>query len=193
MSAWMSEAAAAMPAGRRRSSSLDRRHDGVFLIHGLGGTQYDLGSMQSVSRRGSVTHSLTLFGHGTQAEDLANVTAVTDDAVVAKYREVRDLHPRLHLMGMCMGALARPSAQREARATSFPLAPPVYIDGQHAGYRVLRPPLTGPRNPHDEDRGRGTNEQLRAIVKAKFERGENFHYRWVPLNAFGRSTARVAW
>ncbi len=25
------------------------------------------------------------------------------------------------------------------------------------------------------------NEQLRAIVKAKFERGENFHYRWVPL------------
>src|SRR5438552_9994297 len=25
------------------------------------------------------------------------------------------------------------------------------------------------------------NEQLRAIVKAKFERGENFQYRWVPL------------
>jgi len=25
------------------------------------------------------------------------------------------------------------------------------------------------------------NEQLRAIVKAKFERGENFHYKWVPL------------
>jgi carboxylesterase len=25
------------------------------------------------------------------------------------------------------------------------------------------------------------NEQLRAIVKAKFERGENFHYGWVPL------------
>src|SRR3954464_11175160 len=25
------------------------------------------------------------------------------------------------------------------------------------------------------------NEQLRALVKAKFERGENFHYRWVPL------------
>ena len=25
------------------------------------------------------------------------------------------------------------------------------------------------------------NEQLREIVKAKFERGENFHYGWVPL------------
>lgn len=25
------------------------------------------------------------------------------------------------------------------------------------------------------------NEQPREIVKAKFARGENFHYRWVPL------------
>src|SRR6266436_9479672 len=81
--------------------------DGVFLIHGLGGTQYDLGSMHKrLKNAGLVTHSLTLPGHGTQAEDLANVAAEDwIDAVVAKYREVRDLHPRLHLMGMCMGAL----------------------------------------------------------------------------------------
>jgi hypothetical protein len=32
------------------------------------------------------------------------------------------------------------------------------------------------------------NEQLRAIVKAKFERGENFHYRGCRSNASGRST-----
>ena len=50
--------------------------DGVFLIHGLGGTQYDLGSMHKrLKNAGLVTHSLTLPGHGTQAEDLANVTA----------------------------------------------------------------------------------------------------------------------
>ena len=35
--------------------------DGVFLIHGLGGTQYDLGSMHKrLKNAGLVTHSLTL-------------------------------------------------------------------------------------------------------------------------------------
>ena len=39
---------------------------GVFLIHGLGGTQYDLGSMHKrLKNAGFVTHSLTLPGHGT--------------------------------------------------------------------------------------------------------------------------------
>jgi carboxylesterase len=44
--------------------------DGVFLIHGLGGTQYDLGSMHKrLKNAGFVTHSLTLPGHGTTPED----------------------------------------------------------------------------------------------------------------------------
>ena len=47
---------------------------GVFLIHGLGGTQYDLGSMHKrLKNAGFVTHSLTLPGHGTRPEDLVNV------------------------------------------------------------------------------------------------------------------------
>jgi len=37
----------------------------VFLIHGLGGTQYDMGSMHKrLKNAGFVTHSLTLPGHG---------------------------------------------------------------------------------------------------------------------------------
>ncbi len=45
--------------------------DGVFLIHGLGGTQYDLGSMHKrLKNAGFVTHSLTLPGHGTDPKDL---------------------------------------------------------------------------------------------------------------------------
>ena len=77
--------------------------DGVFLIHGLGGTQYDLGSMHKrLKNAGLVTHSLTLPGHGTKPEDLVGVTAEDwIDAVVTKYREIRDAHPTLHLMGMC--------------------------------------------------------------------------------------------
>ncbi len=167
--------------------------EGVFLIHGLGGTQYDLGSMHKrLKNAGFITHSLTLPGHGTTPEDLASVTA--EDwiaAVVAKYREIRDQHPRLHLMGMCMGALlAAALAEREQHAKGHLvlLAPPVYIDGWATPwYRVLRPlmyavPGVGRTMKIEEEDPFGIkNEQLRAIVKAKFERGENFHYRWVPL------------
>ncbi|MEO7497946.1 MAG: acyl-CoA-binding protein [Casimicrobiaceae bacterium] len=167
--------------------------DGVFLIHGLGGTQYDLGSMHKrLKNAGFVTHSLTLPGHGTKPEDLAGVAA--EDwigAVVAKYREIRDMHPTLHLMGMCMGALlAATLAERErhARGRLVLLAPPVFIDGWATPwYRELRPllyavPGLRQRMKIEEEEPYGIkNEQLRAIVKAKFERGENFHYRWVPL------------
>ena len=68
------------------------------------------------------------------------------------------------------------------------LAPPVYIDGWATPwYRGLRPllylvPGLGRTMKIEEEDPFGIkNEQLRAIVKAKFERGENFHYRWVPL------------
>lgn len=185
----MNEPALAAAAPRPGSGT----PDGVFLIHGLGGTQYDLGSMHKrLKNAGLVTHSLTLPGHGTTPEDLVGVTA--EDwiaAVVAKYREIKDEHPRLHIMGMCMGALlSAVLAQREqhAKGKLTLLAPPVYIDGWSTPwYRVLRPllygipPLLRGMKIEEEDPFGIKNEQLRAIVKAKFERGENFHYRWVPL------------
>ena len=165
----------------------------MFLIHGLGGTQYDLGSMHKrLKNAGFVTHSLTLPGHGTTPEDLVNVTAEDwIDAVVAKYREVRDAHPTLHLMGMCMGALlaavlaaARAPRQGPARAAG---AAGVHRRLGHAvvsraAPAALRGARTAPAMKIEEEEPYGIkNEQLRAIVKAKFERGENFHYRWVPL------------
>jgi len=167
--------------------------DGVFLIHGLGGTQYDLGSMHKrLKNAGFVTHSLTLPGHGTDPKNLAGVTAEDwIEAVIAKYRAVRDQHPKLHVMGMCMGALlASVVAQREkhAKGNLIMLAPPVFIDGWATPwYRALRPilylvPGVGRTMKIEEEDPFGIkNEQLRAIVKAKFERGENFHYKWVPL------------
>ena len=167
--------------------------DAAFLVHGLGGTQYDLGSMHKrLKNAGLITYSLTLPGHGTKPEDLAGVAAEDwVDAVVAKYREIRDQHPTLHLMGMCMGSLlAALLAERErhAKGNLIMLAPPVYIDGWATPwYRFLRPVLYGvpglPRRMkiEEEDPFGIKNEQLRAIVKAKFQRGENFHYKWVPL------------
>ena len=63
--------AAHVPASTPSASA-----DGIFLIHGLGGTQYDLGSMHKRLRNaGFVTHSLTLPGHGTNPQDLDGIKA----------------------------------------------------------------------------------------------------------------------
>jgi carboxylesterase len=189
----MSDTAAAEAPPAAAPPPVEQAPDGVFLVHGLGGTQYDLGSMHKrLKNAGFVTHSLTLPGHGTDPKDLVGVTAEDwIDAVVTKYREVRDLHPRLHVMGMCMGALLSAAlAQREkhAKGNLVMLAPPVFIDGWATPwYRSLRPLLYSvpaiarSMKIEEEDPFGIKNEQLRAIVKAKFERGENFHYRWVPL------------
>jgi carboxylesterase len=141
---------------------------------------------------GLATHALTLPGHGTNPADLIGVTAEDwIDAVVTKYRDVRDRHPRLHVMGMCMGALLSAvlaQLEEHAKGNLVLLAPPVYIDGWATlWYRSLRPllyPFAAVRHAmkiEEEEPFGIKNEQLRAIVKAKFERGENFHYRWVPL------------
>ncbi len=165
----------------------------VFLIHGLGGTQYDLGSMHKrLKNAGFVTHSLTLPGHGTTPEDLVHVTAeMWMDAVTAKYHEVAAQHETFHLMGMCMGSLLAielAKRQRHTRGKLIALAPPIYIDGwATAWYTPLRhlmyyvPTAQARMKIEEEDPFGIKNEQLRAIVKAKFARGENFHYRWVPL------------
>ena len=165
----------------------------VFLIHGLGGTQYDLGSMHKrLKNAGFVTHSLTLPGHGTTPEDLVNVTAeMWMDAVTAKYHEVAAQHETFHIMGMCMGALLAielAKRQRHTRGKLIALAPPIYLDGwATAWYTPLRhlmyyvPTAQARMKIEEEDPFGIKNEQLRAIVKAKFARGENFHYRWVPL------------
>jgi len=166
---------------------------GVFLIHGLGGTQYDLGSMHKrLKNAGFITHSLTLPGHGTTPEDLVNVRAEDWlEAVRVKYQEVAAQHEVLHVMGMCMGSLlAVETVKREQhnKGRLVALAPPVYIDGWatpwYRGARALLyhvPGVAARMKVAEEDPYGIKNEQLRAIVKAKFERGENFHYGWVPL------------
>lgn len=174
----------AAPAGRA----------GVFLIHGLGGTEYDLGSMHKRLRMsGFVTQSLTLPGHGTRPEDLLGVT-VDDwlDACRARYRELAGQFETLHVMGMCMGSLLAVEVAKQeqhGKGRLVVLAPPIFLDGWATPwYRDLRHLLywlpTVPRRMRveEEDPYGIKNEQLRGIVKAKFERNDGFHYRWVPLH-----------
>ena len=112
---------AAIRLGRRRgtppSESGGRMSTGrtaAFLIHGLGGTQFDLGSMHKTLKRAGIdTHSLTLPGHGTTPEDLAGVRAEAWlAAVTAKYREVVMQYDTVHVIGMCMGSLSRSRCAR---------------------------------------------------------------------------------
>lgn len=168
---------------------------GVLLIHGLGGTEFDLGSLHKVFKRaGLETHSLMLPGHGGQPADLLSVTAEDwVQAVVAEYRQLKKRYGILHIVGMCMGALlAAELAKRERHAGGrlILLAPPVFLDGWATPwYRDVRHVLY--RIPYMERRIRVVegepfglkNELVRGIVRAKFERGDNFHYRWVPLAA----------
>lgn len=165
----------------------------VFLIHGLGGTQYDLGSMHKrLKNAGFVTYSITLPGHGGQPADLLGVRAEDWlEAVRAKYREIASQHEVLHVMGMCMGSLlAVETCKRElhSKGRLVALAPPVFIDGWSTPwYRGLRHllywiPGVAERMRVDEEDPYGIkNDQLRAIVRAKFERGDAFAYSWVPL------------
>ncbi|MFD4841319.1 acyl-CoA-binding protein [Achromobacter sp. NPDC058515] len=166
---------------------------GALLIHGLGGTQYDLGSMHKVLKRAGIeTHSLTLPGHGTTPEDLLGVRAEAWlDAVTEKYREVAARHDTLHVMGMCLGALLAVELCKRVghqKGKLVSLAAPVFIDGWSTPwYRGLRklvyriPGLAARMRVEEEEPYGIKNELVRSIVKAKFERGENFHYRWVPL------------
>jgi len=166
---------------------------GALLIHGLGGTQYDLGLMHKVLKRAGIdTHALTLPGHGGAPEDLLTVSAEDwVEAVRAKYRELRPQYPTLHVIGMCMGALlAIEVVKREHHrdGTLVALASPVFIDGwstpwyRALRYLVYRLPALARRMKVEEAEPYGIkNELVRSIVKAKFERNDNFHYRWVPL------------
>lgn len=165
----------------------------VFLIHGLGGTQYDLGSLHKrLKNAGFVTYSITLPGHGGEPADLVGVRAEDWlDAVRTTYRELIGRHETVHVMGMCMGSLlAIETCKRERhdKGRLVALAPPVFIDGWSTPwYRGLRHllylvPGAANRLRVDEEEPYGIkNDQLRAIVRAKFERGDAFAYSWVPL------------
>ena len=179
---------------------------GVFLIHGLGGTQYDLGSMHKrLKNAGFATHSLTLPRSRHQARRPVGRACRRRwiKAVRSKYLEVLEQHEVLHVMGICAGR-ATGGRDRQARtpcqgATGGTGAAHLHRwlgDALVPGFRPLLYRVPGlPRRMKvaEEDPCGIKNEQLREIVKAKFERGENFHYNWCRLPASARSIACEAW
>ena len=169
------------------------RSTGALLIHGLGGTEYDLGLMHKVLLAAGIeTHGLTLPGHGGQPQDLLDVR-MEDwlEAVVRRYRELLPQYESLHVLGMCMGALLAVELCKKERHSAgrlVALAAPVYLDGWSTPwYSVLRhllylvPGVSERMRVEEEDPFGIKSDLVRTIVKAKFARGDNFHYPWVPL------------
>ena len=169
--------------------------EAVLMIHGLGGTQDEFGALPlTLKRSGFIVHSLVLPGHGGKPEDLNEV--VLEDwlnAVTNKLKEVRATHSTVHLIGMCMGALlACEVAKIKVHQTGklVMLAPTLYLDGWSMPWyhparalHYLLPPLRRWIRIPEEDPYGIKNPRLRAIVKKRFLRGDNFHYAWMPLQS----------
>ncbi|GGP17601.1 alpha/beta hydrolase [Silvimonas iriomotensis] len=167
---------------------------GVLLVHGLGGTQYDLGSLhKTLQKAGVETHCITLPGHGGQPQDLIGVM-MEDwlEAVEKQYLEIAPQYDVLHIMGMCLGSLIAvelAKRMRHAKGRLIALAPPVFLDGwstpwyravRHLVYRL--PGLARRMRVAEEEPYGIKSDLVRAMVKARFARGDNFHYPWVPLS-----------
>lgn len=164
----------------------------ALLIHGLGGTVYDLGTLGRTLEDANITvHTPLLPGHGTHPDDLLK-TSWQDwvEAMVQEYRQLKTRYAKVHLAGVCLGGLvALEVARRETVSGKLALyAPPLYIDGwslpkltwlRHAVYRL---PQLAQRMRVPENHPFGIkNPRLRNIIQQRFERGERFHYPYIPL------------
>lgn len=164
----------------------------ALLIHGLGGTVYDLGSLgRTLEDVGIVTHAPLLPGHGTVPSDLLDI-GWTDwiDSMRAEYRALKQRHGVVHLAGVCLGALvALEVARLENHQDKLALyAPPLFLDGwslprltwlRPLGY-ILPGMARRMRIPEAEPFGI-KNPRIRKLIQQRFERGERFHYPYVPL------------
>jgi carboxylesterase len=170
-------------------------NDAVLMVHGLGGTQDEFGAIPlNLRKAGLEVYSLVLPGHGGKPEDLNDV--VMEDwlgAVSQKYDEVTKAHETVHLVGMCMGSLlvceiAKQKAHTKGKLVM--LAPTLFLDGWSMPWyhparalHYLLPMLRRRVRIPEEDPFGIKNERLRAIVKKRFARGDNFHYAWMPLQS----------
>lgn len=172
---------------------MSQQRVGALLIHGLGGTEFDMGAMHKVlARAGVETHGVTLPGHAGCPEDLLDVRVEDWMAVVTqRYRELCAQYEVLHVIGMCLGALlAVELCKREShtRGALVSLSAPVFLDGWSTPwYRAVRylvyrlPGMPRRIRVREEDPYGVKSELVRAFIKAGFARGDGFHYQWVPL------------
>ncbi|WP_226797841.1 alpha/beta hydrolase [Cupriavidus necator] len=169
----------------------------VLLVHGLGGTEHDLGQLRTrITSMGMQTAELLLPGHGSQPEALRGVRL--EDWLAAlrgKLASLREQYRTVHMVGMCMGALLAlevgkiDGLGRNGRDRLVLLAPPLFLDGwslpwyrpvRHALYRI--PMLADYVRVRERSPYGVKNQRLRKLLKRRFSRGDGRHYPWVPLS-----------
>lgn len=165
---------------------------GCFTGSWTGGTTYDLGALgKTLEDAGFVTHSPLLPGHGSLPADLLR-THWQDwvEAIRLSYREPAARHGAVHLAGVCLGGLVALEVARSEKHDGL-LAP---LCSSHVSGWLASPRLTWARHnvyripglarrmrvPENEPFGI-KNPRLRKIIQQRFERGEGFHYAYVPL------------
>jgi len=170
-----------------------RKTAAALLIHGLGGTEHELRLVEKTLRgEGYETKYAVLPGHGTRPEDLVGVRFEHWlEAVSLQYLDLRARHDTVHIVGMCMGALLALALSQlvgEKRGRVVALATPVFLDGwslpwyrelRHLAYHV--PKVRNNFRVKESEPFGVKNGVLRAAIKARFLRGDTFHYSWTPL------------
>lgn len=166
----------------------------VLMVHGLAGTQHDLGSLkQQFLKKGIQVDSFLLPGHGSSPEDLYGMPwQVWVDALKQKYLELKKTYSVVHMVSICMGSLLVLAVAKlgimDKREKLVLLSPPVFIDGwslpwyRNVRYLAYHLPWFLKHYKIKESEPYGVkNEHIRAIVKRKFARNDGFHYSWIPL------------
>ncbi|KAF7963951.1 esterase [Cupriavidus sp. UYMU48A] len=169
------------------------RKTAALLIHGLGGTEHELRLVEKTLKgEGYETKCAVLPGHGTRPEDLVGVRFEHWlEAVSVQYLELRARYETVHIVGMCMGALLALALSQligDRRGKVVALAAPVFLDGWSLPwYRRLRhvayhfPKVRDNFRVKESEPFGVKNGVLRAAIKARFLRGDTFHYSWTPL------------
>ncbi len=170
----------------------------VLMIHGLGGTKVEFGTLPaSLQKAGLSVYHMVLPGHGGRPDDLDKVVMEEwMNAVGHEYGIIKQQHQTVHVVGMCMGALLACELVKnvqEAQGTQgklVMLAPTLYLDGWSVPWysrlrsvHYLLPRLRRTIRIPEESPYGIKNTRLRAIVQKRFERGDSFHYAWLPLQS----------
>lgn len=174
--------------------SSQSRH-AVLMIHGLGGTRHDFGTLdRKFEQIGYDVHLPSLPGHGSNPGALSGVTSGDYMRLLSRtYRELLTRYERVDVVGISMGALLALMLSARERMTSgrlILLSPPVFLDGW--GGSRLRPLryllycVPGLRRlirvPEGEPFGI-KNARIRNLIRRHLQKGSGVHYPYVPLAA----------